>query len=152
MAAQVLEDKGVGFGMVDSEKDAAVAKKLGKGRRSRKRKVASEERLKFAGVWLGVPGSPLFLTENHAQISERGGTGLLCTHPKNRATCWRKGGIREHKCGWRSLRKLLFQPLPHPQSCGPDVTAPDARGQHRPETGLRMWMGEGWSVMKSSGQ
>jgi len=33
----VLEDKGVGFGMVDSEKDAAVAKKLGKGRRSRKR-------------------------------------------------------------------------------------------------------------------
>uniref|UniRef100_A0A8D0WHX3 Calsequestrin n=2 Tax=Sus scrofa TaxID=9823 RepID=A0A8D0WHX3_PIG len=29
LAAQVLEDKGVGFGMVDSEKDAAVAKKLG---------------------------------------------------------------------------------------------------------------------------
>ena len=94
--------------------------------------MASEERLKFAGVWLGVPGSPLFLTENHAQISERGGTGLLCTYPKNRATCWRKGVIREHECGWRSLRKLLFQPLPDPQSCGPDVTAPDARGQHRP--------------------
>lgn len=32
LAAQVLEDKGVGFGLVDSEKDAAVAKKLGKGR------------------------------------------------------------------------------------------------------------------------
>lgn len=31
LAAQVLEDKGVGFGMVDSEKDTAVAKKLGKG-------------------------------------------------------------------------------------------------------------------------
>ncbi|NXK16339.1 CASQ1 protein, partial [Arenaria interpres] len=31
LAAQVLEDKGVGFGLVDSEKDAAVAKKLGKG-------------------------------------------------------------------------------------------------------------------------
>lgn len=31
LAAQVLEDKGVGFGMVDSEKDATVAKKLGKG-------------------------------------------------------------------------------------------------------------------------
>lgn len=30
LAAQVLEDKGVGFGLVDSEKDAAVAKKLGK--------------------------------------------------------------------------------------------------------------------------
>ncbi|EDL94695.1 rCG20197, isoform CRA_c [Rattus norvegicus] len=29
LAAQVLEDKGVGFGLVDSEKDAAVAKKLG---------------------------------------------------------------------------------------------------------------------------
>ncbi|NWH53463.1 CASQ1 protein, partial [Fregata magnificens] len=28
LAAQVLEDKGVGFGLVDSEKDAAVAKKL----------------------------------------------------------------------------------------------------------------------------
>ncbi|NXQ86789.1 CASQ1 protein, partial [Nyctibius grandis] len=31
LAAQVLEDKGVGFGLVDSEKDVAVAKKLGKG-------------------------------------------------------------------------------------------------------------------------
>ncbi|KAG8449970.1 hypothetical protein GDO86_016596 [Hymenochirus boettgeri] len=29
LAAQVLEDKGVGFGLVDSEEDAAVAKKLG---------------------------------------------------------------------------------------------------------------------------
>uniref|UniRef100_A0A8C3XS16 Calsequestrin n=1 Tax=Chelydra serpentina TaxID=8475 RepID=A0A8C3XS16_CHESE len=29
LAAQVLEEKGVGFGLVDSEKDAAVAKKLG---------------------------------------------------------------------------------------------------------------------------
>uniref|UniRef100_A0A670YNA1 Calsequestrin n=3 Tax=Pseudonaja textilis TaxID=8673 RepID=A0A670YNA1_PSETE len=29
LAAQVLEDKGVGFGLVDAEKDAAVAKKLG---------------------------------------------------------------------------------------------------------------------------
>ncbi|KAM9251958.1 LOW QUALITY PROTEIN: calsequestrin-1 [Cariama cristata] len=29
LAAQVLEDKGVGFGLVDSEKDAAVAKTLG---------------------------------------------------------------------------------------------------------------------------
>ncbi|XP_052651809.1 LOW QUALITY PROTEIN: calsequestrin-1 [Harpia harpyja] len=29
LAAQVLEDKGVGFGLVDSEKDATVAKKLG---------------------------------------------------------------------------------------------------------------------------
>ncbi|KAB0394722.1 hypothetical protein E2I00_017345 [Balaenoptera physalus] len=29
LAAQVLEDKGVGFGMVDSEKDTVVAKKLG---------------------------------------------------------------------------------------------------------------------------
>lgn len=94
----MLEDKGVGFGMVDSEKDAAVAKKLGKGR-SRKRKVASEGRLKVAGVWLGVPGSPLFLTKNHAQISERSGAGLFCTYLKNRARCWKKGGIREHKCG-----------------------------------------------------
>lgn len=31
LAAQVLEDKGVGFGLVDSEKDTALAKKLGKG-------------------------------------------------------------------------------------------------------------------------
>ncbi|OPJ85849.1 hypothetical protein AV530_017934 [Patagioenas fasciata monilis] len=29
LAAQVLEDKGVGFGLVDSEKDAVLAKKLG---------------------------------------------------------------------------------------------------------------------------
>ncbi|XP_058016836.1 calsequestrin-1 [Ahaetulla prasina] len=29
LAAQVLEDKGIGFGLVDAEKDAAVAKKLG---------------------------------------------------------------------------------------------------------------------------
>uniref|UniRef100_A0ACB8G6L6 Calsequestrin-1 n=1 Tax=Sphaerodactylus townsendi TaxID=933632 RepID=A0ACB8G6L6_9SAUR len=31
LAAQVLEDKGVGFGLVDAEKDSAVAKKLGLG-------------------------------------------------------------------------------------------------------------------------
>ena len=31
LAAQVLEDKGVGFGLVDVEKDAATAQKLGKG-------------------------------------------------------------------------------------------------------------------------
>lgn len=30
LAAQVLEDKGIGFGMVDSKKDAKLAKKLGK--------------------------------------------------------------------------------------------------------------------------
>lgn len=30
LAAQVLEEKDIGFGMVDSEKDAKVAKKLGK--------------------------------------------------------------------------------------------------------------------------
>lgn len=29
LAAQVLEEKGIGFGLVDAEKDAAVAKKLG---------------------------------------------------------------------------------------------------------------------------
>ena len=31
LAAQVLEDKGVGFGFVDAEQDAATAQKLGKG-------------------------------------------------------------------------------------------------------------------------
>uniref|UniRef100_A0A2D4IAN4 Calsequestrin n=1 Tax=Micrurus lemniscatus lemniscatus TaxID=129467 RepID=A0A2D4IAN4_MICLE len=31
LAAQVLEDKGVGFGLVDAEKDAAVAKKIRAG-------------------------------------------------------------------------------------------------------------------------
>lgn len=30
MAAQVLQEKDIGFGMVDSEKDAKIAKKLGK--------------------------------------------------------------------------------------------------------------------------
>lgn len=30
LAAQVLEDKDIGFGLVDSHKDAKVAKKLGK--------------------------------------------------------------------------------------------------------------------------
>lgn len=30
MAAQILQEKDIGFGMVDSEKDAKVAKKLGK--------------------------------------------------------------------------------------------------------------------------
>lgn len=29
MAAQTLQEKDIGFGMVDSEKDAKVAKKLG---------------------------------------------------------------------------------------------------------------------------
>lgn len=33
MAAQVLQEKDIGFGMVDSEKDAKVAKKLGKTER-----------------------------------------------------------------------------------------------------------------------
>ena len=32
LAAQVLEDKDIGFGMVDSHKDAKVAKKLGEHR------------------------------------------------------------------------------------------------------------------------
>ncbi|NXK01153.1 CASQ1 protein, partial [Corythaixoides concolor] len=31
LAAQMLEGKGVGFGLLDAQKDAAVAKKLGKG-------------------------------------------------------------------------------------------------------------------------
>lgn len=30
LAAQVLEDKAIGFGLVDSHKDAKVANKLGK--------------------------------------------------------------------------------------------------------------------------
>lgn len=34
MAAQVLQEKDIGFGMVDSEKDAKVAKKLGRAERS----------------------------------------------------------------------------------------------------------------------
>lgn len=34
MAAQVLQEKDIGFGMVDSKKDAKVAKKLGKTKRS----------------------------------------------------------------------------------------------------------------------
>lgn len=34
IAAQVLQEKDIGFGMVDSEKDAKVAKKLGKTKRS----------------------------------------------------------------------------------------------------------------------
>lgn len=34
MAAQVLQEKDIGFGMVDSEKDAKVAKKLGKTEQS----------------------------------------------------------------------------------------------------------------------
>ena len=63
LAAQVLEDKGVGFGLVDSEKDAAVAKKLGKGPAlSRPRAprcplgMESEVgagRLKLGRLWLG---------------------------------------------------------------------------------------------------
>ena len=126
--------------MVDSEKDAAVAKKLGKRRRSRKGKVAREKRLTFPGVWLGIPGSPLFLTENHAQLSERGGGGLLCTYLKNRTRCWRKGGIGEQRRGWGGLRQLLVPPLPTRRAAGRML-------QHQPpggSTGRRPDSGCGW--------
>ena len=77
--------------------------------------MTGEKILKFGGLWLGVPASPLFLIETHAQIPERGEGGLLYTYLKNGARFWRKGGIREHKWGWRDLCKLLFQPLPRPE-------------------------------------
>lgn len=113
--------------------------------------MTGEKILKFGGLWLGVPAPPLFLIETHAQIPERGEDGLIYTYLKIGAKFWRKGEIREHKWGWRDLCKLSFQPLSL-QSRGLGITAPATRGQHRPETGLRMWMGEGWPVVKSSGQ
>lgn len=39
LVAQVMEEKDIGFGMVDSHKDAKVAKKLGEHYTSRLRKV-----------------------------------------------------------------------------------------------------------------
>lgn len=133
LAAQVLEDKGVGFGMVDSEKDTAVAKKLGKGgvgaqggeggletRRAALVRARNstllfrmEKILTLEGSWPRVLASFIPYRDRCSSPRKRGTRPsyvFQITKPQDQVLGGR--GVRELRWDWGGLGKRLFPPLP----------------------------------------
>lgn len=125
----------MGFGLVDSEKDAAVAKKLGKWGRVTPR----EPQGGFRDGYGKGPALPC-LMDSHAAVPEGAGLAFPVCPLGNQKTGPGAGGKRGSGTRVGGAGGLPERPAP---LGAPGVPAPATRGQPGPEPGPRMWVGEG---------